>query len=329
MDRVEYQSMIVQDLINLKKANELDLSPWYQRRSVWSTPQKSYLINTLLEQKPVPAIYVRHSLNLENTKSIKEIVDGQQRTRAILSYYDNEFSAKHPSYEGKVKFSQLERAEQQKFLLTSVSIGYLLGATDSDVIDIFGRINSISKSLNDQEKRNAMFSGDMKQFCLAQASSRTAFWRNYSIFSATDISRMNEVLFISDLVFNFCNDLSDFSPKTLNDFYKKFDEDFPHSVAIEKRLDRAFDLVASIEPTLISDTIFQRQPLLFSLLIAIDKKKTINRKKLSAAIVEIDARFNSEENITNDDLAFKTASTATTQRIAQRKVRHQYISQFL
>lgn len=328
MDRVEYQSIIIQDLINLKNSNEIDLSPWYQRRSVWSNPQKSYLINTLLEQKPIPAVYIRHALDLEKSKSIKEIVDGQQRTRAILSYHVNEFTSKHPAHAGKVKFNQLTRDQQQKFLLTSIPVGYLLGATDSDVIDIFGRINSISKSLNEQEKRNAAFSGDMKQFCLAQASSRMPFWRNYGIFSATDISRMSEVLFVSDLVLNFVNGLSDYSPVVLNNLYKKFDEDFPYSDEMQKRLDRVFDLIVSLDPTLISDTIFQRQPMLFSLIVAIDAKKSLSSKKLSAAIQQIDARFNSDQNVTDEDIEFKQASTSTTQRIAQRKIRHKYISEF-
>ena len=140
MDRVDYQTIVIQDLINLHNADELDLSPWYQRRSVWSSSQKSYLINTLLERKPIPAIYVRHSLDIEKSKSIKEVVDGQQRCRSIISYALDEFSSKHPGHDKKVKFSQLKRDERQKYLLTSIPVGYLLGASDADVIDIFGRI---------------------------------------------------------------------------------------------------------------------------------------------------------------------------------------------
>ena len=186
MDRVDYQSLVIQDIVNLQKSDELNLSPWYQRRSVWNPAQKSYLINTLLEKKPIPAIYIRHSLDLEKSKSIKEVVDGQQRTRTILGFCNDEFTAKHPSHLRKVKFSQLNRDQQQHFLLTSIPVGFLLGATDADVIDIFGRINSISKSLNAQEKRNAAYSGEMKQLCLQQSSSRITFWRNYIIFTAND-----------------------------------------------------------------------------------------------------------------------------------------------
>jgi hypothetical protein len=329
MDRVEYQSLIIQDVINLQKAGELELSPWYQRRSVWNTAQKSYLINTLHEQKPIPAIYIRHSINLESSKSIKEVVDGQQRTRAIISYCSNDFSARHPAHLNKVKFSELKKDEQQKLLLTALPVGYLLGANDSDVIDIFGRINSISKSLNAQEKRNAAYSGEMKQFCLAQASSRIAFWRNYGIFSANEIARMNEVQFISDIVYNLLNGLSDFNAIKIDNFYKKYDDDFPDSIDLAERIDRVFDIIASLSPEKITDTIFSRQPIFFSLFLVIDDDKSINAEKIEQMIIEVDARFNAEENKTDDDNKFYNASTATTQRIAQRKIRYEYIKNFL
>ena len=69
MDRVDYQNILIQDILNLNDSGELDFSPWYQRRSVWSTPQKSYLINTLHEQKPIPTLYIRYSLDLEKGKN--------------------------------------------------------------------------------------------------------------------------------------------------------------------------------------------------------------------------------------------------------------------
>ena len=77
MDRVDYQPIIVQDLINWHKNNELNLSPWYQRRGVWTNSQKAYLINTLFEQKPIPTLYFRHTVDLEKDKSLREAVDGQ------------------------------------------------------------------------------------------------------------------------------------------------------------------------------------------------------------------------------------------------------------
>lgn len=329
MDRVDYQSLVIQDLLNYRKSDELNISPWYQRRSVWSPPQKSYLVNTLFERKPIPAIYIRHSLDLDAGKSIKEVVDGQQRIRTILEYCSDEFSARHPLHKVKVKFSQLSNTQRQDFLLTALPVGYLLGATDADVIDIFGRINSVSKNLNAQEKRNANFSGEFKQFCLMQASSRINFWRNYKIFTANDIARMNEVQFISDVVLNLIDGLSDFSPTKLNNIYSRYDEEFPAQHDISDRLDFCFDLIGSMNFNCITETIFSRQPLFFSLLIALDRLKPTNIPKLTDALMQIDERFNSDENLSNEDMDFIKASTSTTQRIAQRRIRDSYITDFL
>ena len=202
MERVDYQSLVIQDVINLERMDELNLSPWYQRRSVWNDSQKSYLINTLFERKPIPTLYIRHSIDLEKQKSVKEVVDGQQRIRAIVSFYNNEISALHPECGKKVKFADLTNAQKQMFLMTPLPIGYLQGATDSDVIDIFARINSVAKSLNSQEKRNAKYSGAFKQFCISESTKRLEFFRKYGIFTPTDFSRMNEVQFMSDVIIN-------------------------------------------------------------------------------------------------------------------------------
>ncbi len=330
MERVDYQSLLVQDIWNLANSGELDYSPWYQRRSVWTTPQKSYLINTLIEQKPIPAIYIRYSLDLDRRKTVREVVDGQQRIRAILEFCGDEFSAKCSENGDRQTFSQLSRKQRQALLLTAIPIGYLLGATDADVIDIFGRINSVSKSLNAQEKRNSAFSGEFKQFCLHQASSRVELWRTYNVFTANDIARMNEVQFISDLALNLLEGLSDFSPKKLYDIYSRFDEEFPHQIETAQRIDRLFDVIVDINPLAIRDTIFSRQPIFFSLLIVMDSMGRLEVQKIEKSLYEIDARYHQDsQSQTEEDQQFIAASTATTQRIRQRRIRDAYIRRFL
>lgn len=333
MDRVEYEKLIVQDIINQDKNKELDKSPWYQRRSVWTIPQKSYLINTLFEKKPIPSLYIRHSLDLEAERSIREVVDGQQRIRAILEYIDDAFPAKHPNHNLKVKYSELSKEEAKDFRLTSLSIGYLLGATDADVIEIFGRLNSVSKTLNPQEKRNARFSGEFKQFCLRQASIRLALWRDLGVFTANDIARMQETQFVSDIANNMINGLSDFSQDRLDKIYKLYDEDFPKQDEIAARFENVFSQVASLAQTTIKDTIFSRQPLFFSLCIIIDSlKKKLPIKLIEQVLNEIDLNFMSDIPLSernSKDIEFIKACTASTQRISSREVRDTYIREFL
>lgn len=327
MERVDYQPLLIQDILNYRRSEELNLSPWYQRRSIWTTPQKSYLINTLHEQKPVPAIYIRYSLDLEAGKTIREVVDGQQRTRAIIDYCDNVFSARLPFVAAKKTFSELSRDQRATFLLTAIPVGYLLGATDEDVIDIFGRINSVSKTLNSQERRNAAYSGEFKQFCLSQASSRISLWRDYQLFSATEIARMGEVQFISDIALNMLKGLSDFSQSSLDRLYREYENDFPDQAKIIHRLDRIFDFIVKLDVSAIKDTIFARQPIFFSLLLVLDSLKTLPKRKIENRLHEIDHRF--YENQDSADMEFAAASMATTQRIRQRTIRDRYIRSFL
>lgn len=333
MDRVEHEKLIIQDILNLHRNQELNINPWYQRRSVWTRSQKSYLINTIFEQKPIPSIYIRHSLDLDTEKSIREVVDGQQRIRSILEFVEGEFTARHPSHRKRVSYSHLNKNEMQEFRMTSLSVGYLLGATDADVIEIFGRLNSIAKTLNAQEKRNARFSGEFKQFCLRQAASRVHLWRDLGIFSANDIARMTEVQFISDLAYNMINGLSDYSSKRLNNIYAENEEEFRSENAIAKRMDKVFSIIVALDPSTIKDTIFNRHPLFFSLCIVLDSlKKKISSSTLSRCLHNIDESFNADiplSDRTKRDAEFHNACTASTQRIRSRRIRNGYIRKAL
>ncbi len=332
MDRVEYQSMVIQDIINLEEKGELNTTPWYQRRSVWNSGQKSYLINTIFEKKPIPALYIRHSLDLDRGISVKEVVDGQQRTRAIISFCKNEFSARHPDVNKLIKFSELTKTQKQNFLLTAIPVGFLLGATDADVIDIFARINSVAKTLNAQEKRNAQFSGEFKQFCVSQSVKRTEFWKEYGVFTGNDIARMIEVQFMSDVVINLIDGLSAYSAAKVTKYYKDHDDVLENTEGLSKRLDRIFDTCVSLKPNSIKQSIFNRAPIFFSLIMVLDEISNPNIIKIEKGLSEIDNRFNSDTPLLDrpkEDINFFNACSATTQSLPNRKTRGNYIKSFI
>ena len=326
MDRVDYQSLIIQDLLNDHSDEKLNLNPWYQRRSVWSRPQKSYLINTLLERKPIPALYIRHSVDLELGKSIKEVVDGQQRSRSIIEFCADEFTTRLPGTKSRKRFSQLTRDQRERFLLTPIPVGVLLGATDEDVIDIFGRINSVSKSLNAQEKRNSKHSGEFKQFSLSIATRYLKFWREAGIFTANDIARMNEVQFIADLIFNLMNGVSDFRPSALDKLYIDNDEEFEREDEISNRIENVMKVLLEIEHTTFKDTIFRRQPIFFSLFLALDASNGITSNALKTKLHSIDAEFEDDDAEGEDIVVFRDAVASSTQRLTSRNTRHTFLT---
>ena len=332
MDRVDYQQLLVQDLVSWDKNDEIDLSPWYQRRAVWTVPQKAYLINTLFERKPVPTLYFRHSLDLEQDKSLREVVDGQQRIRSILEYVRGDFTAQHPGHKQKIKHGQLRSEEKRRFRETQLSGGWLLGASDSDVIEVFGRLNSVSKTLNSSEKRSSRFSGEFKQFCLRQAASRVSLWRDLGVFTANNIARMQEIQFVADIVLNFLQGLSDYNDKKIDHLYKEKDEEFPEAKEVERRLESCFSIIVTMPKTVFVDTIFSRQPLFFSLVLVLDQLEHVNAKSLKESLLKIDKRFNADTPMSerpHSDADFHAACTSSTQRIKNRKIRDRYLKRFI
>ena len=76
----------IKDLIDLHKDNKLDLNPPYQRNEIWSTKSQILLIDSINRNFPLPNFFVRI-----NSKNIWEMVDGQQRSRAIIGFYKQYF----------------------------------------------------------------------------------------------------------------------------------------------------------------------------------------------------------------------------------------------
>lgn len=333
MERVEYESLIIQDLIGYHDRDELNVSPWYQRRSVWTAPQKAYLINTIHENKPVPSIYIRHAVDFEKETTIREVVDGQQRVRCVIEYKNGEFAARHPNHERPVLYPDLAKRERVHFLQSSLSVGYLVGASDADVIEIFARINSVSKNLYPQEKRNAKFSGAFKQFCLEEAVHRLPFWRNNHVFTDAQISRMLEVQFISDLAINLIDGLQDFSSKRLDDYYEKYDLEFPQSTNVKKRLDRAFSIMLDLPDGLIRGSVFSAPQLLFSLILVLDSRKRVTSRPVRRCIRALDSKVESVRSGDNSRVLateeYDAFTSGNLHRIKSRQIREHVIRSHL
>ncbi|MCV7440815.1 DUF262 domain-containing protein [Mycobacterium paraense] len=332
MDRVDYESTVVQELLNAHERNELDISPWYQRRTVWTNAHKSYLVNSIFEGMPVPTIYIRHTLDLENELTVKEVVDGQQRVRSLIEFKQGIFTARHADHSKRVTYNDLTSSQRHDFLMSKLSVGYLIGADDSDVIEIFGRLNAVSKTLNAQEKRAAQYSGEFHQFCLREAAGRLPIWRGSNIFTATSITRMAEVQFTAELAIDLLEGMSDYSTRKIDAAYKRWDEEFPKSSEVDDRFERVYRAIGGLRPGLIKDTIFSRSPLFYTLILILDGMSRLpSPKAIEAALVDIDARFTyarESDDVPNEDREFVEACTASTQRIRSRTVRFNYIRSY-
>lgn len=140
----------------------INIRPEYQRRLVWSTAQKSRLIESLLLNIPIPPIYL-----YENQAARYEVMDGQQRLNAVREYFAGDFALTglqvlQPL--NNLRFSRCPPRIKRALDRASISAIVLLLESDTDGMTdmrrfIFDRLNTGGKKLNPQEIRNALNPG--------------------------------------------------------------------------------------------------------------------------------------------------------------------------
>src|SRR5450631_611970 len=94
----------------------------YQRTDrVWPLSAKSNLIDTILNGFPMPKLIFSQTTDLDTLKTRKEVVDGQQRTAAIMEFLSNKFALTRGEFAG-AGFAELENPKKHDFLAYELSI---------------------------------------------------------------------------------------------------------------------------------------------------------------------------------------------------------------
>lgn len=143
----------------------IDTNPDFQRPAVWSTSQKQLLVDSILREYDVPKMYWR---KLSSKPERYDVVDGQQRLRAIWSFVDGDFAL--PTNAEPVddlaiascKYDTLPDDLRIRFDTYALDVVVLEDTDESEVREMFLRLQN-GTSLKAQEKRNAM-PGKMRDF---------------------------------------------------------------------------------------------------------------------------------------------------------------------
>lgn len=143
------------------KQNKLWLNPEYQRESVWTAYQKQLLIDSILHDIDVPKLYFRKT---NKNKYEFEVVDGQQRLRAIFEYIENDFALLDESDDvdghsiKNLTFKKLHSDVQNKLFTSPLDVVIMNEEySDEDIEEIFLRLQN-GTPLNAAEKRRAIAS---------------------------------------------------------------------------------------------------------------------------------------------------------------------------
>lgn len=260
----------INDFVEWEKHKQLELNPAFQRRAVWSDKAKSYLMDTILRGKPIPKIFIRQKINVSTKTSVREVVDGQQRLRSILSFIKDGFVVsrrQNPEFGGK-RFSQLHETIQAQVLSYEVAVDLLINLPDAEVLDIFGRLNSYAVILNEQERINAEHFGPFKVLADKLGRKYYEYWINQKILTTRNILRMAEVNLVADLLIAMREGIK--SKKQIRKYYATYEEKFDDDTdEIEIRFDKIISSIGKLYPEGLSSTEFSRPFMFYSLFTAV------------------------------------------------------------
>ena len=146
----------IQGLINDR--NKIDPKPQYQRSPVWSKDRKAFLIDSILRGYDLPKFYVEWFKG--GTPFEYEVVDGQQRIRAIWDFYDGAFPiSKNTIINGidlsGLFFNDLPKKLQTYFLKFDLHFTEITSHGKGEINELFTRLQK-GVALTPAELRHAM-----------------------------------------------------------------------------------------------------------------------------------------------------------------------------
>jgi len=323
----------ISDVINWFKTKELIVNESFQRHSVWSPQAKTLLIDSILNELPLPKIFIRTRIDSKLQKSVKEIVDGQQRIRSIVEFANGEFALSNKSerFHGK-RYVDLSDELQQVFLGYVLTAEQLLNATDDDVIDIFARLNSYTVALNPAEKRHAAFQTELKFFVRRISVKYRWFIEKYNVFTVKQRFRMQDDEFFAELVRLILVGIEDGGAEKVTKFYETIsDKDFDDAKQglVEAQVDKLIAFLDQDIGVFLKGQLGRHYQIyaICAAILYIQKKipqkdgyptlATIARlSQIHSGLIELEREF--DEEIQTE---FVKASSATTHRISTRAVR--------
>jgi Protein of unknown function DUF262 len=196
----------VVDLTNLYDRNQLNLYPGFQRQSVWNERDRAKLIDSIIRNYPLPAIFLYR--RQEDGELIFDVIDGKQRLESIFMFtgvmrgrFDTRTELPDSDTREWINWNNLRRRGLQHLIT-----GYELPVIEVDgdigeIIEVFVRINSTGKALTRQETRHAKYynSAFLKE-ASRLANRYEKYLRNNKIMSASQISRMKHVELMCELI---------------------------------------------------------------------------------------------------------------------------------
>lgn len=242
---MEYE-VSLQTIAWIKERNQsdsLEISPKFQRRAVWLEKERSSLMDTILLKLPFPEVYIQVETDQESGSQKYIIVDGQQRISSILKFINGEVSLPHESEWEGISFRELSPEQKRSFWDYKIVVRMLRNTNDAEIRDLFQKLNTNNVVLNNQELRNAKYTGRFKQVCERLADD--PFFQHIGLFTPREVRRMEDIEFVSELLVLVVDGIQN-KKDHLEDFYASFNEEFPNENQYELDFRTSLNLLQQV-----------------------------------------------------------------------------------
>ena len=182
----EIKEITIQDLIELFESKKLNLNPPYQRNEIWSMAAKKLLIDSIKRGYSIPNFFF-----LEKESGVFEVVDGQQRIRTIINFYNKLFPFHRKDFYDSEIFPEF-----LDYKLVVVNLKHT--SSDEAIEEFYARVNSTGMKLNRPELKKAEYYNTRFLNLLETLASNEKF-SLLELFTEKALLRMNDVDFISEL----------------------------------------------------------------------------------------------------------------------------------
>lgn len=214
-------------MLDLRKNNQINLSPPYQRRSVWTPKDKRFFLDTIFRNYPSPAIFLHKHYTPDGAVTY-DVVDGKQRLETIFAFASNNLRMPTDFGDERLngkRWSDIVSFHDLKLQFWNYQLSVeLIGLPETATVNnVFDRLNRNSRRLTQQEMRHARHEGWF--ITTAENETEVPFWREIGVSTRTRTNRMMDVQFISELMAVILRDKIDgFDHEILDDLYAEYDD---------------------------------------------------------------------------------------------------------
>ncbi|MFJ9146930.1 DUF262 domain-containing protein [Streptomyces sp. NPDC102270] len=227
------QHYTIADFLKWDDDKELILNPKFQRGPVWPSPARSYLIDSILRGYPIPKLLLRTTVDRDTRRTIRDVVDGQQRLRAIIDFASGKFALGPKAGDLKgLRYANLDDDLKDSFLEYKLTCEQLINATDEDVLEVFVRINSYAIPVNEAELRNARFDNDFSALVKSIVRRVKPLW-DLGVISNRDRVRMSDQSFVAEILGFWLEGVTDGGEPRITRLYETCKESTPDELPVE------------------------------------------------------------------------------------------------